>query len=167
MKTQKFNEINLTGSVSLVLFDTNTNKIKNELYFPNLVVLTGKEFIASRMIGTSSSVMSHMGIGLSATEPANADTTLGNELTTGAGYTSYARAALTASVPPASPANVVTYVATFAANNPSAPVGGAVLREVAIFNSLTAGTMLCRSVFPIVTKLPADALTVTWAITIN
>ena len=105
-----------------------------------------------------------MGIGTDSTTEVIGNTALGAELTVGGGYTGYTRASLTTAT---NSANVVTYVATFAANNPSAPAGGAVLREAGIFNASTAGTMLCRTTFPIVTKLPADALTITWTVTIS
>lgn len=158
------NTIELGGSLSIIVTDTMNNKIKQELYVPNLVVTAGKTFIASRMVGTSATIMSHMGIGTSSTAEAAGDTALGAELTVAGGYTGYTRASLTTA---SSSANVVTYSANFAANNPSAPSGGAVLREAGIFNASTAGSMLCRTTFPIVTKLPADALTVTWTITIQ
>lgn len=157
------NMIEVGGSLSIVLFDTELQIVKSELFIPNLVVQTGKNFIASRMVGTTEAVMSHMGIGTSPTAETNDDTTLGTELTVGGGFTGYTRAAITAG----SSSNVVTYTATFAANNPSAPSGGAVLREAGIFNALTGGTMLARTTFPTVTKLPADALTITWTITIS
>ena len=157
-------QIELVGSISFILTDTTNNRIRKEFYVPNLVVTTGKNFIASRMVGTSSAIMSHMGIGVGSTAEVVGNTTLASELTTGGGYTSYARASLSTAT---SSNNVVTYVATFAANNPSAPVGGAELREAGIFNASTSGTMLCRTTYPIVTKLPADALTITWTITIQ
>lgn len=156
--------LEVQGALSFVLTDTETGLVRQELYVPNLVVTTGKSFIASRMVGTASAVMSHMGIGTSSTAEVAGDTTLGTELTVGAGYTNYSRAALITS---SATNNVVTYSANFAANNPSAPTGGAVLREAGIFNASTAGTMLCRTTFPTVTKLPADALTITWTITIQ
>ena len=158
------NTIEVGGSLSIVVTDTIENKIKQELYIPNLVVTTGKTFIASRIVGTTSAIMSHMGIGTDSTTEVIGNTALGAELTVGGGYTGYTRASLTTAT---NSANVVTYVATFAANNPSAPAGGAVLREAGIFNASTAGTMLCRTTFPIVTKLPADALTITWTVTIS
>lgn len=165
------NMVELSGSLSIIVTDTITDKVRQELYVPNLVVTTGKIFIATRMVGTTAAVMSHMGIGTSATAEAVGDSTLGAELTVGGGYTSYARAALTVAtnVPVATATNIVTYSASFAAGNPSAPAAptGAVLREAGIFNASTAGTMLCRTTFPIVTKLPADALTITWTITIQ
>ena len=158
------NLIELEGSVSFVLTDTLTNTVRQELYVPNLVVTSGKGFIASRMIGTSATTMSHMGIGTSSTAEVVGDTALGAELTVAGGYTSYARQTVSASNPTA---NQVQYTCTFAANIPSAPSGGAILREAGIFNASTGGTMLCRTVYPTVTKLPADALTITWTITVN
>lgn len=153
------NMIELSGSLSLVLTDTESGEIREELYVPNLVVNAGKTFIASRMIGTSATVMTHMAIGEGSTAEAATQTALVTELT----QAGYARASLTSS----SASNVVTYSANFAANNPSAPAGGVVLREAGIFNAATGGTMLCRTVYPTVTKLPADALTITWTITIS
>jgi len=170
----KYNNIvELGGSLSIIVTDTTTNTIKQELYVPNAVVFTGKIFIASRVVGTSSTIMSHMGIGTDSTSVDAGTTTsllgnqaLGAELTvTPGGYTDYTRAALQTATNNSS--NVITYSANFAANNPRAPTGGAVLREAGIFNALTAGTMLCRTTFPIVTKLPADALTITWTVTIQ
>jgi hypothetical protein len=156
------NIIEVGGALSIVVTDANGH-VKQDLYVPNLVVTSGKTFIASRMVGTATAVASHMGLGTDATGEVVGNTTLGTELTVGGGFTSYSRAAITGT----SSANVVTYSANFPANNPSAPAGGAVLREAGIFNQSTAGVMLCRTTFPIVTKLPADALSITWTITIS
>lgn len=156
------NVIEVGGALSIVVTDEH-GSVKQDLYVPNLVVTTGKAFIASRMIGTAAAVMSHMGIGLDATAEVVGNTALGTELTVAGGFTNYSRAAVTGT----SSGNVVTYTANFPANNPSAPSGGAVLREAGIFNASTAGTMLCRTTYPIVTKLPADALSITWTITIS
>lgn len=158
------NMVEVGGSLSIIVTDTLTSTVKQELYVPNRIVTVGKNFIASRMVGTASSVMSHMGIGLGSTGDQDIDTALETELTVGAGYTGYSRAALSIAT---SSGSVVTYSANFPANNPSAPAGGAVLREAGIFNASSAGTMLCRTTFPAVTKLPADALTITWTVTIQ
>jgi hypothetical protein len=164
MSKKQNSNIEVTGSLSIVVFDTELQIVKQEIFIPNLVVQAGKNFIASRMVGTSSNIMSHMGLGTSSTAESNGDTALGAELTVAGGYTGYARAVLSGS---SANANVVTYSANFAANNPSAPSAGAILREAGIFNASTAGVMLCRTTFPTVTKLQADALTVTWTITIS
>ena len=156
------NIIEVGGALSIVVTDEH-GSIKQDLYVPNLVVNAGKAFIASRMVGTAAAVMSHMAIGTDATAELVGNTTLGTELTVGGGFTGYSRAAVTGT----SSSNVVTYTANFPANNPSAPAGGAVLREAGIFNASTGGTMLCRTTYPIVTKLPADALSITWTITIS
>jgi hypothetical protein len=159
------NVVELEGSVSLVLTDTLTNTISQELYVPNLVVTEGKGFIASRMIASTANVMSHMGIGTSGAAEGAAQTTLTSELTSG--VNAYARQNFTSATNPT--ANQVQYTCTFPAgipNAPTAPVGVA-LQEAGIFNQSTGGTMLCRTVFPIVTKLPADALTITWTITVS
>jgi hypothetical protein len=158
------NLVEVGGSLSIVLTDSANSQIKQEIYVPNLVVTTGKEFIASRMVATTFSPMSHMAIGTGSTTEDIGDTALETELTGGGGYTGYSRAALSIA---SATSNVVTYSANFPANNPSAPIGGAPLREAGIFNASTAGTMLCRTTFPLVTKLPADALTITWTITIQ
>jgi hypothetical protein len=155
--------VEVAGSLSLVLANEETGEIRQEIYVPNLVLPAGKTFIASRMVGTSSAIMSHMAIGTSDTAESTAGTVqtqLGAELS----GNNYSRPTLTTA---SNSSNVVTYTATFPANNPNAPAGGVVLREAGVFNAATGGTMLCRTVYPTVTKLPADALTITWTITIS
>lgn len=163
------NQIQLTGSLSLVLIDTITGKLRQEIHVPNVVVLNGKKYIARRLAGTETGLMTHMGLGTSnTTEVAGSiggvagDSTLGAEITNTGGVTLYARQAVAAAVTD----NKVTYTSTFAATNPSS-AGGVALTEAGIFTALTGGTMLCRTVFPVVTKLTADALTITWNITIS
>jgi hypothetical protein len=166
----KYNSmVELSGSLSIIVTDTITNTIKQELYVPNAVVFTGKTFIASRIVGTSKAIMSHMGIGTGSlpvdtgtTVALPGNTALGAELTIGTN--NYSRATTTVA---SFSGNVITYSSNFAAQNPNAPVGGVELREAGIFNASSAGDMLCRTVFPIVTKLPADALTITWTVTIQ
>jgi hypothetical protein len=164
------NLIEVAGSLSLVLTDEESGEIRQEIYVPNLVVTTGKNFIASSMLKTttnSPAAMTHMGIGLSATGEVAGDLNLGSELTIGASPYNYSRAAVTGAI--GTSPNIVNYSATFPANNPNSSIGagGAVLREAGIFNAATAGTMLCRTTFPTVSKLAADALTITWTITIS
>ena len=106
-------------------------------------------FVASRMAGTSASVMSHMVIGTSNTAAAAGDTTLGSEV---------ARVALTSTT---ASSNDVTYVATFPANTPSSSAG---VVEAAILNASSNGTMLCRTVFSVINKAPTDSLSITWVV---
>lgn len=141
--------IKVTGDVSIKVFDEHGN-VKDERTIKNLVVTTGKGFIASRMVGASASVMSHMAIGSSSTIAANADSALGGEL---------GRAALTSS---GASGAVVTYVASFAAG-----VGTGAVVEAGMFNDSSSGTMLCRTTFAVVNKGANDGMSITWTITVS
>lgn len=142
---------NLKASGSLRVVVTGADgKVKEEHEFKNLVVTVGKNFVASRMVGTASAVMSHMAIGSSSSPAAVGDTTLGTEL----GRVALASATATT--------NVVTYTATF----PAGTGTGAVV-EAGIFNANTSGTMLCRTVFAVVNKGVDDAMSITWTVTIS
>jgi hypothetical protein len=133
-------------TVNLIAED---GSIKETQSIPNLVVTTGKVFVAARMAGTSANVMSHMAIGTSNTAAASGDTTLGSEV---------ARVALTSTT---ANSNDVTYVATFPANTPSSAAG---VVEAAILNASSNGTMLCRTVFSVINKAPTDSLSITWVV---
>jgi hypothetical protein len=140
--------LKITGAVEITLFDKNGD-IKDTRSIKNLVVTTGKTFIAGRMVGTPA-VMSHMAIGSSGTAAAVGDTALGTEL---------GRVALASA---ASSGAVVTYTATFGAGTGT----GAVV-EAGILNAGTAGTLLCRSVFPVVNKGVDDGMSITWTVTVS
>ena len=137
------------GSLRVVLTGPD-GKVKEDHTFKNLVVNVGKEFVASRMVGTASAVMSHMAVGSNTTAPAAADTALGTEL---------GRVAISSGT---HTANVVTYTATFPAGT-----GTGALAEAGIFNANTAGIMLCRTVFAVVNKAANDTLSITWTVTIS
>lgn len=138
-----------SGSLRVVITGAD-GKVKEEHSFKNLVVNVGKNFVASRMVGTAANVMSHMAIGEDNTPAAGGDTTLGDE----AGRVALASG--TAST------NVVTYTATFPAGT-----GTGAIVEAGIFNASSAGTMLCRTVFAVVNKGADDAMSVTWTVTIS
>jgi hypothetical protein len=142
---------NLKASGSLRVVVTGADgKVKEEHDFRNLVVTVGKNFVASRMVGATANVMSHMAVGAGTTPAAAGDTTLGSEL---------GRVALATST---ATTNVVSYTATFPAGT-----GTGAVTEAGIFNASSAGTMLCRTVFSVVNKGVDDALSVTWTITIS
>lgn len=142
-------KINATGELKIVLRDKDGN-VKMEKTEKNLVVSSGKTFIASRMVGTGSAVMSHMAVGTSTTAPVAGQTALVSEI---------ARAAIVSGT---SSTNVVTYSAVFAAG-----VGTGAITEAGILNAGAAGTMLSRTVFSVVNKEADDSLTINWQITIN
>ena len=116
----------------------------------NLVVTAGKNLVASRLVGTSSDVMSHMAIGSGTTAAAAGNTALGSEL---------GRVSLTSGTASAA---VVTYVATFAAGT-----GTGAVTEAGLLNASSGGTLLCRTVFSVVNKGANDSMTVTWTVTVS
>ena len=141
--------IKVTGELRITVTNPEGN-IKQEVVVPNLVVTTGKNFIASRMAGTSSNVMSHMAIGSGTTAAAVGDTTLETEL----GRVSLTSATVTS--------NSVAYVATFPAGT-----GTGAVTEAGILNASSSGTLLCRTVFSVINKGAADTLGITWTVTVN
>jgi len=142
----------LVASGSLTIVKTNTDGVVTEkLHVPNLVVAVGKTFIASRMVDASAAVMSHMTVGSGVTIPAPGDTDVESILGT--------RKALTSTTPSS---NTVTYVATFAAGESTGAI-----TEAGILNASTAGTMLCRTTFPVVNKAAGDSITITWVVQIS
>jgi hypothetical protein len=141
-------QIKVTGQVSIVITGKD-GQVKDQREIKNLVVTTGKEFIAARMVGTPTA-MSHMALGSNNTAAAAGDTALGTEL----GRVSLASAAASGAV--------VTYTASF----PAGTATGAVV-EAGVFNAGSSGTMLCRTVFAVVNKGADDAMSVTWAITVS
>jgi hypothetical protein len=140
--------IKAKGELSIKLFGPD-GKLKGEQNIPNLVVTTGKTFIAARMVGTPTA-MSHMAIGSGTTAPAVGDTALETEL---------GRVSLTSS---ASSGAVVTYVASFGAGT-----GTGAVTEAGILNADSAGTLLCRTTFAVVNKGADDSMSITWTITVS
>jgi hypothetical protein len=141
-------QLKITGDVVVEITGPD-GQVKDRREIKNLVVNTGKAFIASRMVGTPA-VMSHMAIGASNTPAAGGDAALSAEL---------GRAGLTSS---AATDAVVTYTASF----PAGTGTGAVV-EAGIFNAGSGGTMLCRTVFAVVNKGADDAMSITWQITVS
>ena len=137
-------QLQLTGHLQIHINDELVRDIDN------LVVTASKNFVASRIVGTSSGVMSHMAIGSGTTAAAAGNTALGSEL---------GRVSLTSGT--ASSA-VVTYVATFAAGT-----GTGAVTEAGLLNASSSGTMLARTVFSVVNKGANDSMTVTWTVTVS
>jgi hypothetical protein len=137
------------GTLDIIVRGPDGN-IKDEKKVENLIVDTGLDYIASRMTGTSENVMSHMAVGTGSTAAAGADTALGTELD---------RNALTSTTVTS---NAIAYVCSWAAGD-----GTGSLTEAGLFNAVSSGTMLCRTVFGTVTKGASDSMTITWTITVS
>lgn len=144
--------LKLTGKLNVTLTDKDGN-VKDSREIDNLVVNAGLAYIASRMVGTAKSVMSHMAVGSSTTAAAAAQTDLISILGT--------RKALTSTTISGSNNEKVVYVATFAATESTGAI-----TEAGVFNASTGSDMLCRTTFAVVNKGADDSLTITWTITL-
>lgn len=145
--------LKVKGRLSIVLRDKDGN-VKDERDVDNLVVNAGLAYIVSRMVGTAKSTMSHMALGAGTTAAAAGQTDLVSLLGS--------REALDSTTIAGANNNQVVYVASFEAGDATGAV-----TEAGIFNDVSAGDMLCRTVFPVVNKAADDALTVTWTITLS
>ena len=142
-------DIKASGSLRVVVYDK-SGAVKESREFDNLVVTTGKNFVASRIVGVADSVMSHMAVGSGTTAAAIGDTALQTEL---------GRVALASNT---AALNVVTQTATFPAGT-----GTGAVTEAGVFNAASAGTMFCRTVFAVINKGADDAMSVTWTVTVS
>lgn len=142
--------INPKGKLRILLTAAD-GSVKNDTLVDNLVVTTGKQWIAARMydVGVPAE-MSHMAVGTDNTAAVVGDTALIAE---------GARVALSST---SVSTNTTQYVATFPAGT-----GTGALVEAGILNAASVGTLLCRTVFPVVNKGTDDTLSITWTITIN
>lgn len=134
------------GRLSIRLYGPD-GKLKDERIVENLIVSTGRAWLAQRMTGAPA-LMSHMAIGIDNTAPSLSNTGLMSEST---------RVALSAQQ---TVDNVTTYDATFPAG-----VGTGAIVEAGIFNAAIAGTMLNRAIFAVVNKGASDVMSITWTIT--
>ena len=138
----------ITGALAIAI----NGEVVKEV--PNTVVAAGKEFVASRMLGTTSGVMTDMAVGTGSTAVASStDTGLGSEAN---------RQTLSSSTIDSNYANKVIFIATFGAGD-----GTGAITEAGIFNASSGGDMLCRTVFDVVNKGSADSMTITWTITVS
>jgi len=144
-------ELSVSCNVTFRLYSS-TGKLKKKLQTHNLVVTTGKNYIADQLSAAPNlTKMSHIAVGTGSTAPAVGNTALQTEL---------ARKAFTSSV---DSANVLTMTATF---NTGEAIGA--LAEAGIFNSSSGGTLLARTLIsPVINKTTNDILSVTWTLTVN
>ena len=140
----------VVGLPEFRLYDENM-KLKSSWKVGNLIVTTGKAWIAGKMDDSvDPAAMSHMAIGTGSTAEVVGDTTLETE---------NARVGLTDTV---NTAASVLYTAIFGPGT-----GTGVLREAGILNAASAGTLLNRTTFGAQTKDAGDTLTVSWTVNIT
>ena len=148
--------VKILGNLKIVKKDKDNNIVETRT-IPNLVVNTGKAFIAERVVRDTANAPQSMALGDDATTPIGSQTALVSELS--------GRANALPTVGTFSntiSSNTITFTGTFAGG-----LATGTLREAAIFDSPnTGGTMLCRTTFSDVTKGASDIVTVTWNITV-
>lgn len=143
-------KLKLKGRVAFELRDKDGN-LKESRKIDNLVVDTGLDFIASRIAGASSNVMSHMALGSGTTAAAAGDTDVESILGS--------REALDST---SVTDNEVVFIASFGAGS-----GTGAVTEAGLFNAATSGDMLCRTVFSVINKSADDSLTVNWTVSVS
>jgi len=143
--------IKITGDVKIDIIGAD-GAVKDSREIKNLVVTVGKNYIASRMKDATATAMTHMELGTGTTAAAVGDTTLQTAIA----------GSLVALASTTVTTNAIAYVASFPAGT-----GTGAVTEAGVFNAASAGTMLCRTVFSDVNKGAADAMSVTWTITVS
>ena len=146
-------KLQMVGQVEMVLRDKDGN-VKDTREIKNLVVNAGLAFVISRMAGTTKNVMSHMALGSSTTAAAAGQTDLLSILGS--------REALDSTTISGTNNEKIIYVSSFEAGDATGAV-----TEAGIFNAVTGGDMLCRTVFPVVNKQADDTLAITWTLTLS
>ena len=117
--------IKLTGKLVIKKLNE-SNEVVYQTEVDNLVVTSGKEFVASRIANNDYSVMGYMAIGDDASNPALSQTSLVNEL---------ARVAVSGA--PEINGSTVTFSATFGAGT-----GTGSIVEAGIFNTSSSSTII-------------------------
>jgi len=139
-------KLSLTGALTVSLNGEVVRDIRN------LVVTSGKELVAANLQGGTVTPLTHMGVGSGTLAAAAADVGLGTQID---------RNALSTSGGTVSGA-VVTYECTWLPGD-----GTGALTEAGLFSAAVAGTMLARTVFPVVNKGADDTVTIVWDVTIS
>lgn len=182
---------NAIGQLTIVKRNIITN-LSETFIVPNIVTTIGKTYIAQRFAGLSvtTSVVPMQWMALGTGTSANngtlptiavGDAVMGyetpkvNYAAVGGGSSLTTRPTITSST---SASNVVTYVCTFPAFLTAGAIVTQSLTEAGIFNgdgattstgsgAGYAGTMLCHTAFAPVNKTWADAITITWNISLS
>ena len=145
--------VKMRGDVHF-LMKNEKGEVTLDRWHRNLVVTVGKNHIADQLADAGEAAMSHMAIGTGTTAAAAGDTALQTELDRNV------LASKTQGI--GGEENKVTYSCEWPAGD-----GTGAITEAGIFNSASAGVMLCRSVFPVKNKGTGDSLTLTWVLTIS
>lgn len=143
-------DFRIDGEFTYWYINEQGERVSEEHTIPNLVVDSGKAFLANRAIANTQNPISHVAIGSGTTPPAAAQTQLVAET---------ARVALSTAT---STNNVVNCAGTVPAGT-----GTGTVEEVALFNAASLGTMISRTLTGTITKPAGLGLQFTWTLTVN
>ena len=143
-------EVRMSGEFTYWFIDEDGESVCDPITIKNLVVDSGKAFLANRAIASGKNPISHVAIGSGTTPPAVGQTQLVAET---------ARVALSTST---STGNVVTCAGTVPAGT-----GTGTVEEVALFNAATLGDMISRTLTGTITKPAGLGLQFSWTLTVN
>ena len=139
----------LTGKLVIQKYNEQNELIYSE-EFPNLVVTTGKSYLATRMHSNSADPIGYMAIGTTATTVDTTQTTLLNE---------------TARVALSNHETSGTGAAFTAVFGPGVGIGSIV--EAGLFTASSSGTMLARTTFPVITKDSGETVSIYWVVSVG
>jgi hypothetical protein len=143
---QAVDNIKLRGEVSGVI--NYADGRTEDFLVNNLVVTTGKGFMASRLSSNTAPAISHMAAGTGTTAADVANETL--EVETGV------RSAVTSS----HSGNVETFSATFTGRTET-------MSEIGLFNASANGTLVARTLVGPYPMSSGDSISFNWSITVN
>ena len=147
--TQLNETLKITGEVTIDHIGPDGALIEQKI-IKNLVVTSGKSWVASRIASAGGLAAGFLGVGAGSTAAAGGNTALETPL--GARIASNGGIAAGA---------VTTYTTTIAAG-----ISTGALTEAGLFDSITAGTMIARVTFGTLTKAGGDTVVISWAITV-
>ena len=136
--------VEVTGKLQVLM----NGKLHSE--FKNLVVDTGKEWVAGMMTGVGNA-MTHMEVGAGTTVASAGQTALVSAIDRNALQTAGGTKT----------ANTVQFACTWGDGD-----GDGALTEAGLFDQSTGGVMLARTVFDVINKGAGDVMTIVWTITV-
>ena len=159
----------VTGNLVLTIIDSLSGETRDILNLKNLVVNTGKEYIAACLAyGENERKVDHIALGLSNKNPMKSDTRLDGEIAREA-IQSVEHEPGTSSVtyrvffPPGVATGSISEAGIIRSSEKEEESDSPVIMTLLPRNE----TLLSRTVFPMVLKREIDSVTIEWTITIN
>ena len=156
--------LSIKGNLNIVLTDAQGN-IKDSRNIHNKITLVGLEHILTRL-GTSgggSTYINYMTLGTTSDTTAEDGSRTSLRAEPSSGLTRQVTTITTDFT--AASSRTIIYVADFAAGNPTTASG---ITEAGLFSQVAiGGTMLARTVFPVINKGTGDSMRITWKITLT